>query len=245
MKPLNLSVIIPAHKQVKTISGDLKHIYRVLNQSSNHFEMVIVIDGQTDSTYQKAKTFAKNKKNVKTYLLKTNQGKGHAVRFGFSKAKGNLIAFLDAGREINPVGLSMLLSHLNWYKADIIVGSKRHPVSQISYPYNRRILSWGYFSLVRLLFGLKLTDTQAGIKLFRRPVLKKVLPKLVVKRYAFDIEILSVAHHLGFTRIFEAPIKLNFQKGQLTSAATLKTIWQMLYETTAVFYRLKILNYYG
>jgi glycosyltransferase involved in cell wall biosynthesis len=239
-----LSVIIPAHKQARTITGDLKHIHQVLKQSDNLFEMIIVVDGQLDTTCQKAQQFAKNKTNVKTYILKTNQGKGHAVRFGFTKATGDLVAFIDAGREINPAGLFMLISHLQWYQADIVVGSKRHPVSQINYPLERRILSFGYQKLVRLLFGLKLTDTQAGIKLFKAKVLKKVLPKLVVKHYAFDIELLSVAHHLGFKRIYEAPIKLNFKVGQLTSAATLKTIFNMLWETAAVFYRLKILKYY-
>jgi len=239
-----LSVIIPAYKQAHTITGDLKHIHQTLAKLGKPFEIIIVVDGQLDTTYQKAKAFAQGKKDVKTYLLKINQGKGHAVRHGFSKATGDLVAFIDAGREIDPAGLSMLLAHLEWYKADIIVGSKRHLASQVNYPFNRRVLSWGYFSLVKLLFGIKLTDTQAGIKLFRRPVLKKVLPKLVVKRYAFDIELLSVAHRLGYKRIYEAPIKLNFKAGQLTSAATLKTIWNVLYETIAVFYRLKILKYY-
>ncbi|MBU1200199.1 glycosyltransferase [Patescibacteria group bacterium] len=245
MKPTLLSVIIPAHKQARTITGDLKHIYQVLGKSNQPFEMIIIVDGAVDSTYQKAKTFAQDKPNVKTYLLKKNQGKGHAVRFGFTKAKGDLIAFIDAGREIDPAGLSMLLAHLEWYKADIIVGSKRHLASQINYPFNRRVLSWGYHRLVKLLFGIKLTDTQAGIKLFRAKVLKKVLPRLVVKHYAFDIELLAVANHLGFKRIYEAPIKLNFQSGNLTSAATLKTIYQMLWETAAVFYRLRILHYYS
>lgn len=238
------SVIIPAHKQARTIQGDLKHIYRVLNHSSQPFEMIVVIDGQTDSTYQKAKLFAKNKKNVNTYLLKTNQGKGYAVRYGFTKAKGNLIAFIDAGREIDPNSLSLAIEHLNWYKADAIIGSKRHLASQVNYPLERRVLSWVYYKLVRLLFDLKLTDTQVGLKLFRRQVLKKVLPLLVVKRYAFDIELLAVANRLGFTRIYETPIKIKFQSGQLTSAATLKTIFNMLWETIAVFYRLKFLKYY-
>ncbi len=245
MKPSTLSVIIPAHQQSKTIQKDLQHIYQTLKQISYPFEIIVVVDGSKDSTYIKAKNFTKNKQNAKTYILKTNQGKGHAVRYGFTKAKGDLIAFIDAGREINPSGISLAIEHLNWYQADIIIGSKRHPASQINYPLERRILSWGYHKLVRLLFGLKLSDTQAGLKLFKKNVLKKVLPKLVVKSYAFDIEMLAVAHSLGFNKIFETPIKLEFKAGQLTSAATLKTIFNMLYETIAVFYRLRILHYYG
>jgi glycosyltransferase involved in cell wall biosynthesis len=246
MKPETLlSVIIPAHKQARTITGDLKHIHQVLRQSPLPFEIIVVIDGSLDSTYKKAKKFAQNKKNVTTHLLKTNQGKGHAVRYGFTKAKGDLVAFIDAGREIDPNSLSLAIEHLNWYKADVIIGSKRHLASKVNYPLERRILSFGYQKLVKLLFGLKLTDTQVGLKLFKRQVLKKVLPRLVVKRYAFDIEMLAVAHSLGFTRIYETPIKISFKADQLTDAATLKTISSMLYETIAVFYRLKILRYYS
>ena len=160
------------------------------------------------------------------------------------KAKGDYVAFIDAGMEIDPIGLSMLLQHLVWYNADIIVGSKRHPVSQVKYPLIRKILSWGYYKIVRVLFGLKVTDTQAGIKIFRKKVLADILPTLLVKKYAFDIEMLAVAHNFGYKRIFDAPIRLNYQFGDLTNAATMKTIFLMLKDTLAVFYRLKILRYY-
>ena len=161
-----------------------------------------------------------------------------------AKAKGDYIAFIDAGMEIDPNGISMLLEHLEWYNADIIVGSKRHLASVVQYPWDRKILSWGYYLLVRWLFGIKVKDTQPGIKIFKRKVLEKILPRLVVKKYAFDIEMLAVAHRKGFTRIYEAPIKLKHKFGSVTNAATLNTIWHMLSDTLAVWYRLKILKSY-
>ena len=160
------------------------------------------------------------------------------------KAKGDYIAFIDAGMEIDPNGLSMLLEHLEWYEGDIVVGSKRHPASKVNYPLERRILSTGYYWLVRLLFGIKVKDTQAGIKVFRREVLEKILPLLMVKRYAFDIELLSVAIRYGFNKIYEAPIKLDYQFDTLTKASSFKAIKNMLIDTAAVFYRLNILRYY-
>jgi glycosyltransferase involved in cell wall biosynthesis len=237
-----VSVIIPAFKQEKTIVKDLSRIQKVLEQIRYPYEMIVVVDGQIDKTFQKAKKLRSPK--LKVYQLKTNQGKGFAVRFGMKKAQGDYIAFLDAGMEIDPNGISMLLEHLEWYKADIVVGSKRHLASVVDYPWERKILSWGYYWLVRLLFQVKIKDTQPGIKIFRRQVVKKILPRLVVKAYAFDIEMIAVANRLGFKRIYEAPIKLTYKFGSITNAATLKTIWYMLYDTAAVFYRLKILRYY-
>lgn len=242
LKPKLVSVIIPAYQQAATIVKDLTRIQKVLAQIRYPYEIIVVVDGRLDQTYQRAKTLASSQ--LKVYLNKIRQGKGFTVRYGMTKAKGDYIAFIDAGMEIDPNGISMLLEHLEWYNADIIVGSKRHLASVVQYPWDRKILSWGYYWLVRLLFNVKIKDTQPGIKIFKRRVLQKILPKLLVKNYAFDIEMLSVAHRKGFTRIYEAPIKLKHRFGSVTDAATLNTIWHMLYDTLAVFYRLKILKYY-
>jgi len=237
-----LSVIIPCFKQEKTIVKNLKEIKNILERIRYDWEIIVIVDGKVDQTYKQAKKVSSPK--IRIYQLKNNHGKGHAVRFGMKKAKGDYIAFLDAGREIDPSGIPMLLEHLEWYDADIIVGSKRHLVSQVNYPWERKILSLGYYYFVKLFFGVKIKDTQAGIKIFKRKVLEKVLPVLLVKNYAFDIEILSVANSFGFKRIFEAPIKLRYNFTSLTSAATLKTIQNIFIDTLAVFYRLRILKYY-
>jgi len=238
-----ISVIIPAYKQEKTIKNDLIRIKHVLDQLRYDYEIILVVDGNADKTLQNAQKMKFNKIIVTGY--NTNKGKGHAVRFGMAKAKGDIIAFIDAGMDINPNGLSMLMEHFEWYNADIIVGSKLHPVSKVNYPVTRKILSWGYRTLVRLLFGLSVRDTQVGMKFFRKKVLEDVLPRLLVKTYAFDIEIIAVAHYLGYKRIFEAPIELDFTGvSSITSKNFWNTIFLMLRDTVAVFYRLKILHYY-
>jgi glycosyltransferase involved in cell wall biosynthesis len=179
---------------------------------------------------------------LKFLTYEKNEGKGFAVRYGMEHASGDLISFIDAGMEISPKGIMMLLAHMDWYNADIIVGSKRHPVSQVNYPFLRRILSFGYHWFVKLAFGLPLHDTQSGLKVFKRKVIVKVLPKLLVKRYAMDIELLAVAKHMGFNRIYEAPIEVKFD--EKTSTIDWNTVFKMAWDTAAVFYRLRILHYY-
>ncbi len=147
--------------------------------------------------------------------------------------------------EIDPNGISMLLEHLEWYKADVVVGSKRHPASQVNYPLNRQIISLGAQLIARFLLGIQVRDTQAGIKIYKMKVLKKICPRLLVKTFAIDLEMLSVANRLGFTKIYEAPIKLSFDFNDFhLSGNTLKTIYVCLKDALAVFYRLKILKYY-
>lgn len=243
-----ISIIVPAFKQENTIVKDLNKIRAVLGKLRYPAELICVVDGRLDKTFERASRFARKHSEVKVIGYDTNKGKGYAVRFGMAESRGDVIGFIDAGMDLNPNGLGMLLEHFEWYNADIIVGSKRHPVSKVDYPWQRKILSFGYQMLVFFLFGLKVRDTQVGMKFFKRRVLEKVMPRLLVKTYAFDVEILAVAQFLGFKRIYEAPVEIKLDFGGasiITSQRLLKTILLMLKDTLAVFYRLKVLNYYA
>ena len=244
-----VSVIIPAYRAEKFIAKSLLRVKGVLDRTRYDYEIICVVDGQVDKTQYEAERIAKKfPKKIKVVGYLTNLGKGHAVRFGMAKASGDIIGFIDAGFDINPNGISMLLEHFEWYNADIIIGSKRHSASKVFYPWQRKVISFGYQILVRVLFGLKVRDTQVGLKFFRREVLEKVLPRLLVKAFAFDVEILSVSNYLGFKRIFEAPVemKMEFKGGVSTIASKgfIKTVLSMAWDTLAVFYRLKIFHYY-
>lgn len=238
------SVVVPAYKQEKTIEKDLRRIKNVLDKIRYDYEIIVVVDGKVDRTYSNAKRVKSDKIQVVGY--KENKGKGYAVKYGMARTKGKAVAFIDAGMDLDPNGVSMLLEHFEWYNADIIVGSKRHPVSQVEgYPLDRRLLSLAGQVLVRLLFNLKIRDTQAGMKIFKRSVLKRVLPRVLVKKFAFDIEMLVVANKLGFRRIFEAPIRMRWnEEASLLSRALTRNIVDTLLDTVAIFYRLKIMRYY-
>jgi len=241
--PHVISLVIPAYKQEKTILKDIKNLKKSLDDLHQGYEIIIVIDGVLDKTYQQIKKFKSNK--IKVYKFEKNQGKGSAIKFGVSQAKGDIIGFIDAGMDIDPTGIAMLINHMLWYNADIVVGSKLHPVSQVNYPAERKILSWGYRTFTRILFGFKIRDTQAGIKFYRRKVARDVFPRLLVKKFAFDVEILALSYALGYTRIYEAPIKLKFRgANSITSTGLWKIILLMLWDTMAIFYRVRIIKFY-
>lgn len=238
-----LSLIVPTYKQERTIVNNIKSLSKVLSTLPYSYEIIVVIDGKVDQSFKKIKKI-KNP-SVKVFEYEKNKGKGYAVRFGMSKAEGDVIGFIDAGMDIDPAGILMLLNHMEWYNADIIMGSKLHPVSYVNYPFYRKILSWGYRTFTHLMFGFNVRDTQVGLKFFKKKVVKDVFPRLLVKRFAFDVEILAVAYYLGYRRIFEAPIKLDFNgKSTIKPTNFLKIISKMLWDTVTVFYRLRILNYY-
>ncbi len=241
--PKLLSLVVPTYKQGRTIEKNILSLEKSLNEVGFDYEIIVVVDGIVDDSVKKLNRI--KSKKIKILSYDQNIGKGYAVRYGMLQAKGDVIGFIDGGVDINPTGIEMLLNHMMWYDADIIVGSKLHPVSKVKYPFYRKVLSWGYRTMTRMMFGFKVRDTQVGLKLFKRKVVRQVFPRLLVKQFAFDVEILAVSYSLGYKKIYEAPIVLNFRGASSINAGTFwKIISHMLWDTLAVFYRIQILHYY-
>lgn len=242
-----VSIIVPIYKQQKTIQQDLTNIDSAMKKTRWNYEIIGVIDGFVDDSFNQAKKVESN--TIRIFGYEENKGKGYAVRYGMAKSTGEIVAFIDSGMDINPNGISLILEHMEWYDADIMVGSKRHSASRVTYPFIRKVFSFTYQTLIRILFDLRIRDTQVGLKIFKRSVLEKVLPRLLVKQFAFDIEMLAVANHLGFKNIYDAPVEINMDFTTNSSFSPLKlvfnkNIWAMIHDTLSVFYRLKILKYY-
>lgn len=240
--PNLLSVIVPAFN-CKTIGRDLSKLKNYLDDLNRPYEIICVIDGRKnkgDHTLENAKKI-KNK-NILVFSYQENKGKGYAIRFGMAQAKGEIIAFIDAGSDLHAKGIGLALEHMKWYDADIIIGSKRHRASKVQYPWRRKILSFIVQRATRFFFGLNVSDTQTGLKVFRREVLVKVLPRLMVKRWAFDLEILAVANHLGFKKIYESPVELSYN---FQSNIGISAIQNFAIDYLAIIYRIYILHYYN
>lgn len=231
-----LSVVIPAYRQARTICSELTALKKYFSQTLPSYEIILVIDGNEDGTFEKVvRTSTFPELHIECFAY--NQGKGAAVRRGFQVARGQLIAFIDAGGDLEPRDLRHMIDAMETRQADIVIGSKRHVSSCVSYPYLRRVYSYGYQLLNHLLFNMEVRDTQVGLKLFRREVLHAILPLLTVQRFAFDLELLVAAHHLGFHRIVEAPITIQFQ---FSSSVNWRTVVQILWDTLIVFYRFRM-----
>lgn len=238
-----LSLVIPAYKQEKSIVKDIKTIEKVLSALPYRYEIIIVVDGFEDKTFDIAKKIQSSV--IKILGYKKNKGKGFAIKYGVSKTKGDVVGFIDAGMDLDPREISLMLSIMEWNKADIVIGSKLHPDSIVNYPISRRIISWGARLIIRSLFRLRVKDTQVGLKLFSRKVIEDVFPKIVVKKFAFDIEVLAVSVLFGYDKIYEAPIKLKFKQGSINSTNFWRILFWTLWDTLAIFYRMKVIHYYN
>jgi glycosyltransferase involved in cell wall biosynthesis len=238
-KTVALSVVVPAYKEGRRIHDNLAQLVRELETLGIAYEVIVVSDGNTDGTAGEARRLGSPV--VKVYDYPMNVGKGFALSFGVAQSSGPLVTFIDADMELDPANIRTFIQLMEHSGCDAVIGSKRHPDSNVSYPAFRRFQSAIYQLLVRTLFGLDVRDTQTGLKLFRRSVLEKALPLLAIKRFAFDLELLVVAQFLGFRKICEAPIRLEYQ---FESTVNLAAAFHVLWDTAAIFYRLRIRQYY-
>ncbi len=233
-----ISVVLPSYN-TEDLAKNVSEVRNELGKITKDYEVVIVNDGSTKNWNKELrKLLDKKDSKVKILSYDINRGKGHALKRGGMMAKGDKIVFLDADLDIHPKQIKLYLNELD--KNKIIVGSKRHPKSKLVYPITRRFMSSVYQLINSILFNLNVKDTQVGIKAFDAKALKKILPKLAIKRYAFDLELLVVANNEGYN-IKEAPVEIEYRFG---SMVRLKSIIDMLWETAAIFYRLKILKHY-
>lgn len=238
----DISVIMPAYNEGKKIFDNLLETATSLDELGLSYEIILVDDGSEDSTADFVKKAIEFHPQISLVSYQQNGGKGKAIMAGYAKTSGKIVAFLDADLELHPKQLPRLIHEMNEQNADVVIGSKRHPESKISYPVKRKMLSKGYNLYIKTLFDINLTDTQPGIKLFKTHVLQKEFSKIIVKRYAFDLELLINAHADGF-KIVEAPIELIFNR-ENGGRIDVRDVIHMFIDTMGIFYRLKILNYY-
>jgi glycosyltransferase involved in cell wall biosynthesis len=235
-----LSLVVPVHHGAAFIEHNVCVILETLEQLQRPFEVIVVVDGDQDRTSAVVRRLRDER--VRAFHYPQNQGKGFAISFGCAQAEGRLVGWLDADLDITADAIVTAARCFESDEVDAAIGSKRHPDSVVDYPLARRGYSAGYQLLVRLLFRLEVRDTQVGAKLFRREMLDIVLPLLLIKRYAFDLEVLAVGAGFGFDRVVEIPVELNYRF--TGTGINWRAVRNMLIDTLAIAYRIHLRHWY-
>ena len=236
MSQVDLSFVIPAYNEEDSIETALGTLDGVVKDKRLPYEIVVVNDGSKDKTLSRAITYASRNGHVKVISYTQNEGKGYAVRTGFMQTKGDVVVFADSDMDIDLGTVSKYVDALD--HGDIVVATKWHPDSVVNMPLSRKILSHGFNVLVKLLTGAKLKDTQVGLKVMKRSAFANIFPRLCVKRYAFDIELLAVASLYGL-RIVQMPAQI-----RISGSFRLKEVFKMFQDLLGIAYRLRVLHWY-
>lgn len=237
----HLSLVVPVYNGAGYIEANLREIIQTLESGLDRpFELIVVADGPRDRTVEIAEGV--DHPSVRVFHYPTNQGKGFAICLGAAQAQGRLVGWLDADLDIHPEVIVRAVKVFDAEDVDAVVGSKRHRESAVDYPRIRRVYSWGFQTLVRGLFRFNVRDTQVGAKVFRREVTDTIVPLLLIKRYAFDVEVLAVAAAFGFDRVREIPIRLDYRFSGTGIDRT--AVARMMQDTLAIAYRIHLRHWY-
>lgn len=235
VKP-EISIIMPAYNEEENIEKIIERTEKTLKEITENYELIIVDDGSKDNTYKKALQIASKNEKIKIIKNRTNIGKGYAIKHASKYVTGKIVIIIDSDMEIDPEQIKQYIKILKKY--DICIASKRHPKSIYKAPIIRKILSITFNKLVRLMTGIKLADTQTGLKAIKTEPFKKIMNIILVKRYAYDVEMLAIAQLLKL-KIAELPVKIE-QKSKFS----IKAVMYMLIDLLGITYRLRIIKWY-
>lgn len=230
---VEFSLVIPVYREESRVPDLLGQIKKVIHQITPlSYEIIIVNDGSDDDTLSILLKEAKRDPHISVLSYDQNKGKGYAVRHGILHSKGDSVIFLDGDLEVSPSAISECTRCLRKY--DLVIGSKAHPLSQIQAPSSRRLLSRLFNILVRYVFHMSLRDTQTGLKGGKGDILRDIFRVMRVDRFAFDVELLTIATLLNL-HIKELPVIVNYNSSLKT-----KEVARMFFDLMAILYRYKI-----
>lgn len=227
-----LTVVMPVYNEINEIQEAIARVHQELSHI-NHL-IIAVDDGSSDGTSELLDLL--QSKQLIVIHNPQNQGKGYSLRNGISHINTPFGAYIDADLDLHPEGLNLGYEMLcNNPELGIVLGSKLHPDSNISYSKVRKLLSKIYRTFVGLLFDLHVNDTQTGLKIFRTDVVAPASNKTTSNGWIFDLELLALLH-LENVKCEEIPVQLDYQ---FSSKVNLNSAAKSLMETIGFYFTFK------
>lgn len=236
-----VSILVPVYNMEKNIERNINILTEKISPFISNFEIIISDDGSEDNSKNAIEKICNENKNIIGVYSKENHGKGNALKRACEIANGKYIIFCDGDMEIDPSQLENFFDIMHKENADIVIGSKRHKNSVVNYSNVRKLISFVYFMFVKIFFHLPIQDTQTGLKLFKREAIINVFPRILVKAFAYDLEVLVACNSNG-KKIASAPVIVN--PNRHFGFIKLSVLWKTFIDTLAIFYRLNIVKFY-
>ena len=231
-----ISLIIPIFNQAGKISYSVEKIRQSVELAFSDYELIVVNDGSTDNTLAILREIAITNEHVQIISYTPNRGKGYAVRQGVLHSHGDAVLFLDGDLDISPDLIKDYVERLS--TSDLVIASKWHPESSIKIPRSRAFLSRAFHLLIKMALGIAQTDTQAGFKVGKGDIMRTIFRNVSVNRYAFDVELLTIASILRL-RVQEMPVIMKIER-----RFNIKEILNMFVDVTRIWYKYRLAHRY-
>jgi dolichyl-phosphate beta-glucosyltransferase len=225
-----LSIIIPAYNEENRLPNTLEQAFNFLEKQTYTSEVIVVENGSTDKTFDLAQNFVQQHKNLRV-IHNEERGKGGAVLRGVREALGEYVFICDADLSMPVAEISKFLPPA-LKDFDIAIGSREAPGAvRYNEPYYRHLTGRVFNMLIRLMVLPDLQDTQCGFKCLRAEVARDIFPLQTLTGWAFDVELLYIAHLHGY-RILEIPIDWYFNAD--SKVRVLRDSWRMFIDLLVI-----------
>ncbi len=206
----HLSVVIPAYNETLRIGSTLEKVRAYLETRSFSCELIIVDDGSRDDMPELLADYCGRHPATRVLRNEPNRGKGYSVRRGVLEARGEFVLFTDADLSAPIEETNKLLAAIEADRADAAVGSRAldRRLIGVRQPWRRELAGRVFNLLVRIFTGLRIRDTQCGLKLFRREATRRAFELQTVNGFGFDPELLFLVERCG-GKIVEVPVRWN------------------------------------
>ena len=199
-----VSIVIPAYNEAHRIERTVRRVFSELTALS--FEVIVSEDGSTDNTVEIVNRLADEYKG-KIILLRSKRklGKGNGFLRGAFHSRGEYVVLLDADFPTDAKTIINVVKNLR-AENDVVIGSRTHKLSVLDPPSPplRDALGRVFNAIVRLLFRIKIHDTQCGVKGFKKNVFQKI-GTIQFTSFVFDVEIITKAF-VNNLKVIEIPI---------------------------------------
>src|SRR3989338_5584117 len=148
-----ISIIMPAYNEAAHIASSIDETAKAFNNFGYSWELIVTDDGSADDTFERAAALCAKYPQLIVKKNPYNLGKGRAIKKAVHYITGDYVVFLDADMDLHPLQVQTLFDIMRLDNADIVIGSKLHPNSLVNYPFDRRVISYAYYLLVRILFN--------------------------------------------------------------------------------------------
>ena len=202
-----LSIVIPLLNEAESLPELHSWIYDVVTKNNFSYELILIDDGSTDTSWNIIEELALKDKNIKALKFQKNYGKSAAFQKGFELANGQVVITMDADLQDSPEEIPELYRMIVEDNFDLVSGWKKNRQDPLSKTLPTKLYNWA----ARRITGIHLHDFNCGLKAYKLSVVKSIELYGDMHRY-----VPALAKYAGFQNIGEKIVQHQARKYGVT-----------------------------